>query len=78
MLGFVIHNPVCRFSHTYGCWQADGFAANERVGVKADHRGLLCDDNVFELLKKWLGVRETTRRRMSKSKVMDLSPEGSC
>lgn len=57
---------------------ADGFAANERVGVKADHRGLLCDDNVFELLKKWLGVRETTRRRMSKSKVMDLSPEGSC
>uniref|UniRef100_A0A0D9XFJ8 Phospholipase A(1) n=1 Tax=Leersia perrieri TaxID=77586 RepID=A0A0D9XFJ8_9ORYZ len=55
---------------------ADGFAAKERVGIKADHRGLLCDENVFELLKKWLGVKEesTQRRRLSKSKVIDSAP----
>ncbi|WVZ65534.1 hypothetical protein U9M48_014881 [Paspalum notatum var. saurae] len=53
---------------------ADGFAAKERVGVEADHRGLLSDENVFELLKKWLGVSEKTQRvRVSKSKVVDLS-----
>ncbi|TVU08761.1 hypothetical protein EJB05_42173, partial [Eragrostis curvula] len=58
---------------------ADGFSAKERVGVKADHRGLLCDENVFKLLKKWLGVSEiNARHRLSKSKVVDLSPEGSC
>ncbi|XP_052168598.1 phospholipase A(1) LCAT3 [Oryza glaberrima] len=55
---------------------ADGFAAKERVGIEADHRGLLCDENVFELLKKWLGVKEesTRRRRLSKSKVTDFAP----
>uniref|UniRef100_A0A0A8YB74 Uncharacterized protein n=1 Tax=Arundo donax TaxID=35708 RepID=A0A0A8YB74_ARUDO len=52
--------------------RADGFAAKERVGVKADHRGLLSDENVFQLLKKWLGVSEGARRRSSKSKVMSL------
>ncbi|CAN6218334.1 unnamed protein product [Urochloa humidicola] len=53
---------------------ADGFAAKERVGVKADHRGLLCDENVFELLKKWLGANEKAlQRRLSKRKVVDLS-----
>lgn len=58
------------------CRQADGFAAKERVGIEADHRGLLCDENVFELLKKWLGVKEesTRRRRLSKSKVTDFAP----
>ncbi|KAL6601260.1 hypothetical protein ACP70R_044480 [Stipagrostis hirtigluma subsp. patula] len=63
---------------------ADGFAAKERIGVKADHRGLLCDENVFELLKKWLGVREnarvskSARRCVSRSKVVGVFPEGSC
>ncbi|KAF8701093.1 hypothetical protein HU200_033745 [Digitaria exilis] len=54
---------------------ADGFAAKERVGVKADHRGLLSDENVFELLKKWLGASEKAQRRrhVSKAKVLDLS-----
>ncbi|CAM0952375.1 unnamed protein product [Alopecurus aequalis] len=53
---------------------ADGFAAKERVGVRADHRGLLCDENVLELLKKWLGASEKTRRQVSKSQVMDVLP----
>ena len=57
--------------------QADGFAAKERVGVRADHRGLLCNENVLELLKKWLGASEKTRRRVSKSQVMDVPPERS-
>ncbi|KAJ1290385.1 hypothetical protein BS78_02G239000 [Paspalum vaginatum] len=53
---------------------ADGFAAKERVGVEADHRGLLSDENVFELLKKWLGVSEKVQRgRVSKSRMVDLS-----
>ncbi|KAL6845948.1 hypothetical protein ACP4OV_023396 [Aristida adscensionis] len=58
---------------------ADGFAATERVGVRADHRGLLCDENVFELLRKWLGlsVSKNARHRVSsKSKVVDIFPEG--
>ncbi|CAN6211247.1 unnamed protein product [Urochloa humidicola] len=53
---------------------ADGFAAKERVGINADHRGLLCDENVFELLKKWLGASEKAPRRcVSRRKVVDLS-----
>ncbi|CAL5073379.1 unnamed protein product [Urochloa decumbens] len=53
---------------------ADGFAAKERVGVEADHRGLLCNDNVFELLKKWLGASDKAmRRRVPKRKVVGLS-----
>ncbi|KAG2644535.1 hypothetical protein PVAP13_2KG203481 [Panicum virgatum] len=54
---------------------ADGFAAKERVGVEADHRGLLSDENVFELLKKWLGASEKAPRRClsRKPRVVDLS-----
>ncbi|KAK4385775.1 Phospholipase A(1) LCAT3 [Sesamum angolense] len=54
---------------------ADKFDAVERVGVSASHRGLLKDENVFQLIKKWLGVSEkATKVRHSKtSKVMDAS-----
>ncbi|KAL0302912.1 UNVERIFIED_CONTAM: Phospholipase A(1) LCAT3 [Sesamum radiatum] len=53
---------------------ADKFDAVERVGVSASHRGLLKDENVFQLIKKWLGVSEKATVRHSKtSKVMDAS-----
>ncbi|KAL0298478.1 UNVERIFIED_CONTAM: Phospholipase A(1) LCAT3 [Sesamum radiatum] len=54
---------------------ADKFDAVERVGVSASHRGLLKDENVFQLIKKWLGVSEKAMKvRHSKtSKVMDAS-----
>lgn len=54
--------------------QADGFAAVERVGVAANHRALLCNDAVFELLQKWLGVTVSKPKHMKHSrtsKVMD-------
>jgi len=54
---------------------ADGLAAKERVGVEADHRGLLSDESVFELLKKWLGASEKAPRSClsRKPRVVDLS-----
>lgn len=38
--------------------QADSFAAAARVGVEADHRGLLSDKKVLQLIKQWLGLTE--------------------
>ncbi|XP_020261487.1 phospholipase A(1) LCAT3 [Asparagus officinalis] len=54
---------------------ADGFEAVDRVGVKATHRGLLCDKTVFRLLKQWLGVNQKSKHSMATSKVMDVFSE---
>ncbi|RWW78567.1 hypothetical protein BHE74_00013213 [Ensete ventricosum] len=38
--------------------QADGLNAAARVGVPADHRGIICDRHVFRILKHWLKAGE--------------------
>ncbi|KAH9318790.1 hypothetical protein KI387_020559, partial [Taxus chinensis] len=37
---------------------ADGLVAEERIGVPGDHRGLICDERVFRILKHWLKAGE--------------------
>lgn len=56
-------------SQTHGilCTQADNFDAVERVAVCATHRGLLCDENVYNIIKNWVGVpTDVKARRTSK------------
>ncbi|XXG62220.1 hypothetical protein AAC387_Pa05g0627 [Persea americana] len=50
--------------------KADSFAAVARVGVEADHRGLLSDKKVFQLIKQWLGLNESSHC-LSTARVMD-------
>ncbi|CAL9781887.1 unnamed protein product [Musa acuminata subsp. burmannicoides] len=38
--------------------KADGLNAAARVGVPADHRGIICDRHVFRILKHWLKAGE--------------------
>ncbi|KAJ0982650.1 hypothetical protein J5N97_010905 [Dioscorea zingiberensis] len=38
--------------------RADGLDALARVGVPADHRGIICDRHVFRILKHWLKAGE--------------------
>ncbi|KAJ6726831.1 LECITHIN-CHOLESTEROL ACYLTRANSFERASE-RELATED [Salix purpurea] len=54
--------------------KADGFVAVERVGVTADHRGLLCDETTFQLIQKWLGVEQKVSEHSKTSRVADASP----
>ncbi|KAF3790608.1 Lecithin-cholesterol acyltransferase-like 4 [Nymphaea thermarum] len=37
---------------------ADGFCAEARIAVPADHRGIISDRHVFRILKHWLGAGE--------------------
>ncbi|KAJ4721649.1 Lecithin:cholesterol acyltransferase family protein [Melia azedarach] len=52
--------------------KADGFPAIERVGVAADHRGLLRDKTVFQYIKKWLGVEQNTSKHSKASRVTSI------
>ncbi|KAL8544668.1 hypothetical protein ACS0TY_005051 [Phlomoides rotata] len=52
--------------------KADNFDAVERVGVSAGHRALLCDENVFRLIKDWLGVPTEVKAKAKTSKVMHV------
>jgi phospholipase A1 len=38
--------------------QADGFNAVARVGVAADHRGIVCNRQVFRIVQHWLHAGE--------------------
>ena len=38
--------------------QADGFNAVARVGVAADHRGIVCSHHVFRIVQHWLHAGE--------------------
>ncbi|KAJ6793565.1 lecithin-cholesterol acyltransferase-like 4 [Iris pallida] len=38
--------------------KADGLEAVARVGVAANHRGIICDHHVFRILKHWLKAGE--------------------
>lgn len=38
--------------------KADGFDAVARVGVAADHRGIVCDRHVFRIVQHWLHAGE--------------------
>lgn len=54
--------------------QADGFDAVERVGVAANHRALLRNEYVFELIQKWLGVSSPKHMKCSRTaKVVDAA-----
>ncbi|KAK6915776.1 Lecithin:cholesterol/phospholipid:diacylglycerol acyltransferase [Dillenia turbinata] len=54
--------------------QADGFAATERRGVAASHRGLLRDETVFMLIQRWLGIDQKLGKQSKyTSRVMDSS-----
>ncbi|XP_024626360.1 phospholipase A(1) LCAT3 isoform X2 [Medicago truncatula] len=50
---------------------ADGLEAVERVGVAAEHRGLLHDKTVFQLIQKWLGAEPVVSKQSKTSKVAD-------
>ncbi|WJX44519.1 Lecithin-cholesterol acyltransferase-like 4 [Trifolium repens] len=36
--------------------KADGFNAEERVGIPGEHRGILCEPHLFRILKHWLNA----------------------
>ncbi|KAF8404327.1 hypothetical protein HHK36_009210 [Tetracentron sinense] len=52
--------------------KADGFAAAERVGVGATHRGLLHDKQVFQLIQKWLGAAQTSNQHSKNFRVKSM------
>uniref|UniRef100_A0A2P2K1N1 Phospholipase A(1) LCAT3 n=1 Tax=Rhizophora mucronata TaxID=61149 RepID=A0A2P2K1N1_RHIMU len=60
--------------------KADGLTATERVGVKADHRGLLRDKTVHQLVQKWLGVEQMVKKHSVSrtSRVVDASVGFAC
>ncbi|KAJ0014608.1 hypothetical protein Pint_21185 [Pistacia integerrima] len=50
--------------------KADGFGAVERVGIADTHRGLLRNETLFQLIKKWLGAEQINKHSKT-SRVAD-------
>ncbi|KAI4378056.1 hypothetical protein MLD38_015596 [Melastoma candidum] len=76
-------SDICHTLPVYSCVDGDGtvpsesaradaFDAEERVGIAAGHRELLCNDSVFELIQNWLEVPTKAHKRRSRtSRVAD-------
>lgn len=57
-LPILITNFLVPFFFFFCICQADGFDAVARIGVPADHRGIICNRHVFRILKHWLKAGE--------------------
>lgn len=51
---YVIKDQLTFFFSIISIFQADGLDAIARIGVPADHRGIICNRHVFRILKHWL------------------------
>ncbi|XP_022864562.1 phospholipase A(1) LCAT3 [Olea europaea var. sylvestris] len=76
-------SEICQSNPKYYCVDGDGTVPTEsakadnldpveRIGVPGSHRGLLNNDNVFELIQSWLGVSPENKKHSKTSKVMDV------
>ena len=61
LISLVSYEAVCIDKTEQNCLfflQADGLDAVARIGVAADHRGIVCDRHVFRIVQHWLHAGE--------------------